>query len=169
VRVRARSLTLVIIAASLAAARVVAQGVDTTASLLARSAQYTTGRADGLDVLQLRPNFYVIAGGGANIGVLVGADGLVVVDSGSAARADAVVAAIRSLSRQPIRYVIDTSADADHAGGNEIVAKAGQTILNLNNAVLSGLANHRTSGAVSDRGLANRDVPRTAKLHVSER
>ena len=146
--VRARSLLLVVAGASLVA-RVAAQSSEPTASLLVRSAQHTTGRTDGLDVLQLRPNFYVIAGAGANIGVLVGPDGLVVVDSGSAARAAAVVAAITSLSKQPIRYVIDTSADADHAGGNEIVAKAGQTILNLNNAVLSGLANGGAAAVLS--------------------
>src|SRR5262245_57618111 len=86
----------------------------------------------GLEVLQLRPNFYMIAVGGAagtNIGVQVGEDGIVVVDAGPAAMADNVVAAIKRIATGPIRYVIDTNADADHAGGNEIVAKAGQTLL----------------------------------------
>jgi glyoxylase-like metal-dependent hydrolase (beta-lactamase superfamily II) len=81
-----------------------------------------------LHVLQLRPNFYMIAGAGSNIGVQVGDDGVVVVDAGSAARADAVVAAIRKITPRPIRYVIDTSGDPDHVGGNEIVSKAGQTL-----------------------------------------
>ena len=45
-----------------------------------------------LEVLQLRPNFYMIAGAGGNIGFQVGVDGVVVVDSGSAARTgDAIV------------------------------------------------------------------------------
>ena len=64
-----------------------------------------------LDVVRVRPNFYMIAGAGANIGFQVGADGVVVVDSGSAASADAVVAAIKKITTQPIRYVINTSAD----------------------------------------------------------
>jgi glyoxylase-like metal-dependent hydrolase (beta-lactamase superfamily II) len=81
-----------------------------------------------LEVLQLRPNFYMIAGAGGNVGFQVGADGVVVVDSGSASSADAVVAAIRKVTTQPIRYVIDTSADPDHVGGNAVVAKAGQTL-----------------------------------------
>src|SRR6204780_1860239 len=81
-----------------------------------------------IQVLQLRPNFYMIAGAGGNVGFQVGADGVVVVDSGSAASADAVVAAIKKVTTQPIRYVINTSADADHVGGNVIVAKAGQTL-----------------------------------------
>ncbi|HEY6344289.1 MAG TPA: MBL fold metallo-hydrolase [Bryobacteraceae bacterium] len=81
-----------------------------------------------LEVLQVRPNFYMIAGAGANIGFQVGGDGVVVVDSGSASSADLVVAAIKKVTAQPIRYVIDTSADPDHVGGNATVAKAGQTL-----------------------------------------
>src|ERR1700689_88041 len=87
-----------------------------------------SGSAAQLEVLQLRPNFYMIAGAGGNIGFQVGTDGVVVVDSGSAASADAVVAAIKKVTTQPIRYVINTSADADHVGGNAAVAKAGQTL-----------------------------------------
>ena len=70
----------------------------------------------------------MIAGAGGNIGFQVGVDGVVVVDSGSAASADAVVAAIKKVTTQPIRYVINTSADPDHVGGNATVAKAGQTL-----------------------------------------
>src|SRR5256884_9315804 len=81
-----------------------------------------------LEVLQLRPNFFMIAGAGGNIGVQVGEDGVVVVDAGAAARADAVVAAIKKVTAQPIRYIIDTSADPDHVGGNETLSKAGQTL-----------------------------------------
>lgn len=81
-----------------------------------------------LEVLQVRPNFYMIAGAGGNIGFQVGADGVVVVDSGSAANANAVVAAIKKVTARPIRYIINTSADADHVGGNAVVAKAGQTL-----------------------------------------
>jgi len=81
-----------------------------------------------LEVLQVRPNFYMIAGAGGNIGFQVGADGVVVVDSGSASNADAVVDAIKKVTTQPIRYLINTSADPDHVGGNEGVAKAGKTL-----------------------------------------
>ena len=81
-----------------------------------------------LQVLQLRPNFYMIAGAGGNIGFQVGEDGVVVVDSGSASSADTVVAAIKKVTKQPIRYVINTSPDPDHVGGNAAVSKAGQTL-----------------------------------------
>ena len=44
-----------------------------------------TGPAGAPTVLQLRPNFFMIAGAGGNIGVQIGDDGVVVVDAGSAA------------------------------------------------------------------------------------
>ena len=40
---------------------------------------------------------------------------------------DKVLAAIKKLSDKPIRYIINTSFDPDHTGGNEAIAKAGST------------------------------------------
>jgi len=115
-------------------------GLSGTGPLLARQ-QPVLRAAGGLEVLQLRPNFYMIAGAGGNIGVQTGPDGMVVVDTGSADKADAVVAAISQLANRPIRYVINTSATAHHVGGNEKVAKAGRTIFQLTNPIAAGLTN----------------------------
>ena len=79
----------------------------------------------GLEVLQVRANFFMIAGAGGNIGVQVGEDGVVVVDAGSAAGAADVVAAIKRITPKAIRYIIDTGPDADHVGGNDVLSKAG--------------------------------------------
>ena len=98
---------------------------EARAGAAAQQVRQDTGE---LETLQLRPNFFMIAGAGGNIGVQVGEDGVVVVDAGLAARADAVVAAIKRITPRPIRYIIDTSADADHVGGNETLSKAGQTL-----------------------------------------
>ncbi len=100
-----------------------------------------------LEVLQVRPNFYMIAGAGGNIGFQVGTDGVVVVDSGSASNADAVIAAIRKVTTNPIRYVINTSADPDHVGGNLAVAKAGQTLFTQTGG--AGLAPNFSGGGAS--------------------
>ncbi|PYR69257.1 MAG: hypothetical protein DMF88_06695 [Acidobacteria bacterium] len=97
-------------------------------ALVAAAVAVTAGQAPALEVLELRPNFYMIAGAGSNIAVQVGEDGVVVVDSGMQASSDAVLAAIKKISPKPIRYVIDTSADPDHVGGNERLSKAGQTL-----------------------------------------
>jgi cyclase len=85
----------------------------------------STAPSEVLEVLPVRPNFFMIVGAGGNIGVQVGDDGVVVVDAGSAASAAAVVAAIKRITTQPIRYVINTGPDAAHVGGNEVLSKAG--------------------------------------------
>jgi glyoxylase-like metal-dependent hydrolase (beta-lactamase superfamily II) len=77
-------------------------------------------------VLQIRPQFYVIAGAGANIAVQFGDDGVVVVDTGAGDKAGQVVAEIRKLTSQPIRYIINTSADRGHVGGNDERSRAGR-------------------------------------------
>jgi glyoxylase-like metal-dependent hydrolase (beta-lactamase superfamily II) len=86
----------------------------------------------GVVTQQVRPNFYMIAGAGANIGVQVGEDGVVVVDAGSASMSQEVVAAIKKITPKPIRYVVNTSADPDHVGGNEALAKAGKSFRSAN-------------------------------------
>ena len=78
-----------------------------------------------LDVLEVRPNVFMITGAGGNITVQSGEDGVVVVDAGSSASVQAVVAAIKRISPKPIRYVIDTGPDPDHVGGNDVLSKAG--------------------------------------------
>ena len=83
----------------------------------------------GLDVVQIRPNFYVIAGAGGNVVVQTGPEGVILVDSGSTAMADKVLAAVRGITTQPIRYIINTSMDPDHVGGNDRLARAGLSIL----------------------------------------
>jgi cyclase len=103
--------------------------------------------AGDIEVLEVRPNFFVIAGAGGHISVQAGEDGLVVVDAGSAEKAEAVVAAIKKLSPRPIRYVIDTSADLDHVGGNETLSKAGQTLFTAPGSI--GLPGNFLGGVAS--------------------
>jgi len=81
--------------------------------------------ASGLETIKVRDNVYAIFGAGSNITVHVGEDGLILVDSGSSAMAEHVVAAVKAISNQPIRLIINTSADMDHVGGNEVVGAAG--------------------------------------------
>ena len=89
-----------------------------------------------LETIQIRPNVYVIFGAGANVAVHVGEDGVILVDSGSAAAADKLLASVKAITSQPIRMIINTSADADHVGGNEVLASAGAAMINRD--VLNG-------------------------------
>ena len=62
---------------------------------------------------------------GGRIGVLVGGDGILMVDAQYAPLTDKVVAAIRTLSPAPIRFLIDTHEHPDHTGGNPNFVKTG--------------------------------------------
>jgi len=79
----------------------------------------------GLEVLQVRPDFYLIATSVSNVGVQIGPDGIVVVNSGTQDASADLLGAIQKLTRAPLRYIINTSADADLVGGNRTLSKAG--------------------------------------------
>ena len=73
------------------------------AGLTAAAAAQAPG---GLEVLHVRGNIYVLFGAGGNITMSVGPDGVLLVDSGTADKADAVLQAIQGLQRQ-----LDATAD----------------------------------------------------------
>jgi cyclase len=82
------------------------------------------GKSD-LEVLHVQGNVYMIAGAGANITVQVGDLVTIVVDSGVPEKRDEVLAAIRSITDKHILFIINTSADPDHTGGNDALSQAG--------------------------------------------
>jgi len=78
--------------------------------------------------LKVQGNVYMIAGPGGNTAVQIGDSGALVVDTQLAEVADQIVAEIRKLTSKPIRYVINTSGDADHTGGNARISRAGAPV-----------------------------------------
>ena len=114
--------------------------------------------ADGLDLVQIRPNFYVIAGAGGNIVMQTGPEGVILVDAGSAAMSDKVLAAIRRVTPLPIRYIINTSMDPDHVGGNDRLARAGLSILPGAVAAGAGLNDDLVSNSGRASVLAHENV-----------
>jgi cyclase len=115
-------------------------------------------KADDLDVVQLRPNFYVIAGAGGNIVVQIGPVGVILVDSGATQMSEEVLATVRRLTTLPIRYIINTSMEADHVGGNETIAKAGLSILAGAIAAGAGLSDDLVTNAGGASVLAHENV-----------
>jgi cyclase len=102
----------------------------------------------GLDVVKVRKNFYMIAGAGGNIGVQIGSDGIVLVNSGTAEASDQVLAALKKLTPLPIRYIINADGGRDFVAGNENLAKAGFTIFT------NALGNTGFVGAMTNGGAA---------------
>jgi len=78
--------------------------------------------------MPIQGNVHVIIGGGSNITVQVGALGAVLVDTGLAQNADAVLESLRQLTPRPVRHIINTHSHADHVGGNEKIGASGAPI-----------------------------------------
>jgi glyoxylase-like metal-dependent hydrolase (beta-lactamase superfamily II) len=78
---------------------------------------------------QVAPGLHVLQGRGGNIAVLVGEDGVLLVDDEFPELADKIRAAIATLTPAPIRLVVNTNWHFDHANGNELMARAGAIIV----------------------------------------
>jgi cyclase len=111
--------------------------------LLAAVAMSFNAWAQGIDYAKIdiltdkiAPNLYILSGSagadpghqdaaGGRIGVLAGPDGIFLVDSQYAQIADKVVAAIRKISPEPIRFLVNTHVHGDHTAGNANFVKMG--------------------------------------------
>jgi cyclase len=83
---------------------------------------------DPIRVLKVRNDVSMVQTPGGNITVLAFPEGVTLVDSGSADTAEQVLAAIRTISKQPIRYIINTTFDPGHVGGNDKLGSIGVQI-----------------------------------------
>lgn len=117
------------------------------AMLLAPAAGAQQGQ---IETFHVQGNVYLLAGATSNIAVQIGDDGIIVVDTGGRDTSEAVLAAIRALSDKPIRWVINTSSDPAHTGGNETISQAGITV-NGNPAAIVGHENALARMALEDR------------------
>ena len=93
--------------------------------------QYTPPLDPNAEIVtrQLRPGLAVLTGGGGNIGVWHGRDGIVIVDDNLAPLAPRVIEAVARLAEGPVRFVINTHWHPDHTGGNEAFGRTGGIII----------------------------------------
>ncbi len=117
-------------------------------------------------VWPVRDNIFMIVGAGGNITVQTGKDGVLVVDSGLANMSDKVLAAIRSISKAPIRYLVNTHYHPDHVGGNEAIRKAGSTISGGNVAFDLGANASEGAQVIAHENVLNRLSAPTGKVSV---
>lgn len=80
-------------------------------------------------VEQVAPGVAVLFGAGGNIGLSHGEDGNVLIDDQFAPLAPKIVAAVRSVDPDPVRFVINTHWHGDHTGGNEALGQSGAVIV----------------------------------------
>jgi cyclase len=88
-----------------------------------------------IKVDKLADNFYALTGvngagrTGGEIGFLTGPDGIFMVDATFAPLTDKVVAAIKTVSNAPVRFIVNTHVHPDHTGGDANFAKMGATLM----------------------------------------
>ena len=84
-------------------------------------------------IKELKPNFYMIAGAGANTLVRVTPEGLIVVDTKLAGEETykRLMQEIASVSTLPVKYVLNTHHHPDHVGNNQKFIDAGAQVVGL--------------------------------------
>ncbi|MBM89592.1 MAG: MBL fold metallo-hydrolase [Gammaproteobacteria bacterium] len=94
-----------------------------------------------LSIEHVQGNVYMVQrpGGGGNIGVMAGPDGVLLVDALFAPLADRLVAAVKAVTDSEIRFLINTHIHVDHVGGNENLAELGVLIFAHDNTRLKFL------------------------------
>ncbi|HEX5084029.1 MAG TPA: MBL fold metallo-hydrolase [Blastocatellia bacterium] len=115
--------------ALLAPERPIAQSASPVDKINAEAA-----KAD-ISVKRLRENLNMLKGSGGNIVALCGSDGLLLVDAGIAVSRPKIEAALESVSRSPLKYLINTHWHWDHTDGNEWMHDRGATIVAHENAL----------------------------------
>lgn len=82
---------------------------------------------------ELAPGLYMLEGqggfAGGNLGLITGDDGVVLIDDGLEPLVAITVAAIESLTGDPVDFVINTHAHGDHTGANEVLHGKGATVV----------------------------------------
>src|ERR671919_233305 len=104
-----------------------------TAVLLAVASPCAAQQPDMADVRirveQVAPGVAVLFGRGGNIGLSYGADGNILIDDQYAPLTERILAAVRSVDPDPVRFVVNTHWHGDHTGGNEDIGRTGAIIV----------------------------------------
>ena len=91
---------------------------------------------DEVEILthHVKDNIYYLEGSGGNIGVIIGDDGVLIVDNQFAPLTNKIEAAITDLTKLPVTFVVNSHFHYDHTDGNENFGKAGAFIVAQDNA-----------------------------------
>lgn len=82
-----------------------------------------------IKAIPVAKNIHMLEGSGGNIGVSVGADGILIVDDQFAPLAEKIEAALQKLSPGKLKFVLNTHFHGDHTGGNAHFGAKDATII----------------------------------------
>jgi cyclase len=127
-----RYVVLTVAALAIAASTLLAQGPPPGGGPQGRGGRGGPGQTVE-KIRMLKPNLYMITGGGANTLVRVTMDGLIVVDTKNPGdeNYNRVMEEIRTVSAFPIKYVINTHHHPDHVGNNQKFIDGGAKVVAL--------------------------------------
>ena len=89
-----------------------------------------------IKTIKITDKIYMLEGDGGNIGVLVGKDGIVIIDDQFAPLSEKIKTALKAINDKPVRFVINTHFHGDHVGGNENFGGQGAIIVAQENSRL---------------------------------
>jgi cyclase len=114
-------------------------------------------------VLPVQGGVYMLVGPSGNTVAQVGKDGILLVDTQSAAVAPKILAEAKKLNSGELRYIINTSAGPDQVGGNEFLHKSGSTIAGGNVAGDLGASAGEGAAIIAHENVLNRMSAPTGK------
>ena len=82
-----------------------------------------------IKTVKINDHLHMLVGDGGNIGVCSGGDGVFMIDDQFAPLTEKIQAAIKAISDQPVKFVVNTHYHFDHTGGNENFGKTGSIIV----------------------------------------
>jgi cyclase len=85
-----------------------------------------------LSIEKVHDDLYMIVGDGGNVAVYITNEGIILVDDKYDQDHTQIMARIRSVTNQPVRYILSTHYHADHSGGNTLFTNEAEIISTRN-------------------------------------
>ena len=106
---------------------------------------FQTTPPPNLTIEKVKDDLYMIVGDGGNVAVYITNEGVILVDDKFDQDHGQIMARIRSVTTQPVRYILNTHYHADHSGGNTLFTNEAEIISTRN--AHDGIVKHLQSNA----------------------